>query len=399
MSKSTFFTGQPIFSQLLSFLNRGRIHKIASDLGSDHYYKSFKTYEHLVTMLYCIFNRCNSLREVVTGLQVWEHRIVHLGINYHPRKSTISDANSQREASVFGDIYSSLYNQYRHFLPDSRTKASQLYIADSTTISLFQEVLRNAGRSPVHGKRKGGIKVHTLMRSDEDVPRLIRMSAAAASDSPFLNEINLPEGSILVVDRGYNSYHQWNRLTDAKVTWVSRLRSEAVYRIIEKCEISQAQQSKGVLNDCIIELGHEHRKNNPRVKARLIEYCDPDSKEVFYFISNGFRYAPATIAGFYRKRWQIEILFKRVKQNYPLRNFLGESENAIKIQVWCALIADLLLKIVKANAARKWSFSNLASMVRIHLMTYIDLFAFLRNPERTLHKYPQQAFQQSLFPT
>ena len=400
MSKSTFFTGQPIFAQLLSYVSHHKINQIAIGFKSDRYYKGFYTYEHLVTMLYCIFNRCTSLREVVTGLQAWEQRVKHLGINSHPRKSTISDANSKRNSAVFEAIYLHLYEKYRYFLPDSRVKksAKRFFIADSTTISLFQEILNGVGTRSVDGKRKGGIKVHTLMRSDEDVPCLVRMASGASSDNLFLDHITLPEGSILVMDRGYSyDYKRLSRLTKRKITWVSRIRKQSVYRIVAEREVLESQRKKGVLKDTQIILGHTAHKNITHVKARLVVYKDPKSKEVFEFITNNLRFAPFTIAEFYRKRWQIELLFKRIKQNYPLKNFLGDSENAIRIQVWCALIADLLIKLVKANAGRKWSFSNLSSMIRLHLMTYIELYAFLKNPEKALMRRNKNHIQQTLF--
>ena len=132
----------------------------------------------------------------------------------------------------------------------------------------------------------------------------------------------------------------------------------------------------------------------------MIDFTDPASGKKFQFITNNTKLSPATIASIYQKRWQIEILFKRLKQNYPLKYFLGDSENAIKIQIWCALIADLLIKLIKAKADRKWSFSNLTSIIRIHLMTYIDLFAFLKNPDRALQtQINKRAPDWSLFPT
>ena len=123
-----------------------------------------------------------------------------------------------------------------------------------------------------------------------------------------------------------------------------------------------------------------------KVIARLVIYKDLTSGEQYEFISNNFKMKAENIAGLYQKRWQIELLFKRMKQNYPLKYFLGDSENAIQIQIWCSLIADLILKIIKKGAAAKWSFSNLAAMVRLHLMTYIDLGGFLRSPEKALMK-------------
>ncbi len=144
MNKSTFFSGQPIFTQLLKFIPKDSVLRIAQQSAADRYSKRFNTYEHLVTLLYSIFNNCNSLREIATGMLASEQRLNHIGIRYHPRRSTISDANNRREANVFGEIYYSLYKKYASFLSDSRknNKASKLYIFDATTISLFQEVLR-----------------------------------------------------------------------------------------------------------------------------------------------------------------------------------------------------------------------------------------------------------------
>jgi hypothetical protein len=400
MSKSIFFTGQPIFSQVLSFLPKGTVDQISQRNQADRYCKHFTTYGHLVSMLYAVFNNCTSIRELTSGLLAWEHRIAHLGVDYFPRRSTFSDANNRRSEDVFGQIYQFLYSRYRHSLPDSRKgKSSKLYIADSTTISLFQEVMRNAGRPAANGKRKGGVKVHTLMRSDEDVPCLIRFSAAAAHDSPFLNQLRLPQGSVLVFDRGYNDYAQFQKFSDQGVTWVTRKRRGTVYRIVENLPINQSQANKGVQRDKLVILGHR-QYDHPLAKARLIHFTDPQSGEKFQFLTNNIKLAPSTIAALYQKRWQIEILFKRLKQNYPLRYFLGDSENAIKIQIWCALIADLLIKLIKSLAGRKWSFSNLASIIRIHLMTYIDLFNFLKNPEKALQiKISNHPPESSLFPT
>jgi hypothetical protein len=385
MSKSKFFTGQPIFSQVLSFLPKASVDRIAKEHHSDRYSRHFTTYSHLISILYAVFNKCNSIREVASGMLAWEHRINHLGMNSFPRRSTLSDANSRRSEEVFGKIYEFLYTRHRHFLPDSRKKkSSKLFIADSTTISLFQEIMRNAGRNPANGKRKGGIKVHTLMQSDEDVPCMLRFTSAASHDSPFLSQIKLPEGSIIVFDKGYNDYTQFQRFSDEKVTWVTRKRKGAVYRITEHRPVTDAQSNQGIRKDRLIVLGHRHHDNHPFVKARLIDFIDSESGKKFQFITNNTRLAASTIASLYKKRWQIEILFKRFKQNYPLKYFLGDSENAVKIQIWCSLIADLLIKIIRSIAAKKWSFSNLASLIRIHLMTYIDLFSFLKNPEKAL---------------
>jgi hypothetical protein len=400
MSKSKFFIGQPIFSQVLSYVPRQRIIKIAQEYNADYYYKNLKTYEHLVSLLYGIFNRCNGLREITTGLQAWERRIHHLGISYQPRKSTLSDANCDRCWEVFEAIYFDLYERFSPFLPDSRSKKKgrKIYIVDSTTITLFQEILRNAGRSPSNGKRKGGIKVHTLIDSDHDVPCLVTMTSAAAADVSFLKKINLQEGSVVVMDRGYShGYGELIRFDREGVIWVSRLRANSVYEILKSNNVSESQKEKGVLSDQSIVMGHNHHEKGFKVNARLIKFKDPETGQIFHFISNGTKLTATQIAGYYKRRWQIETLFKRIKQNYPLNRFLGDNENAIKIQIWCALIADIILKVIKKAAPRNWSFSNLASTIRLHLMTYINLIAFLKNPEKALLKVDQEKMQTSLF--
>lgn len=382
MNKSTFFSGQPIFAQLLKFIPKESILRIAQQHKADRYSKRFNTYEHLVTMLYSIFNNCNSLREVATGMLAMEQRLSHIGVRYHPRRSTISDANTRRQADAFGAIYHSLYERYASFLSDSRknSRASRLFIYDSTTISLFQEVLRTSGKNP-SGKRKGGIKVHTLIRSDQDVPCMIRYSAAAANDSKFLKDVFLPKGSILVFDRGYCDFTTFNRFANDDITWVTRRRKQLTYKVLK--DYKKTDDDETIISDEQIQLGW---RSGTKVRARLIRYKHVESGEVYEFLSNNFRMKAITIARLYQNRWQIELLFKRMKQNYPLKYFLGDSENAIQIQIWCSLIADLILKVVKKGAALNWSFSNLAAMIRLHLMTYIDLGGFLKSPEKALMK-------------
>lgn len=387
MYKNANFTGQPIFSQLLKLIDRSVVVKQANLNGSDYYYKKFKTYDHLVTMLYAIFHKCSSLREVVTGMQVCHQRLQHLGIKYSPRRSTISEANAKRTPQVFEGIYKSLYNKYGSSLPDSRLRkklTSRLYIIDSTTIKLFKEILKNAGRQPSNGKRKGGIKVHTMIKAEEDVPCLIQMTAAAKHDTPFIQGLNLPKKSIVTFDKAYLDHKQYELWNKAQVTWVTRLRSSAIYELTSENELTEYHRNKGILSDENIILGHTSHKNVTRISARLITYYDSIKEKEYKFITNSKSLAAYTITQIYKRRWQIELLFKRLKQNYPLQYFLGDNENAIKIQIWCALIADLIIKVVQSNLKKRWSFSNLSSMIRIHLMTYIRLFDFLNNPEKSL---------------
>jgi len=401
MNKSTFFSGQPVFSQIIKMIPRILVSRAAFSKRSDRYYKKFDTYHHLITMLYASFQHCTSLREVVTGLQACEGRLQPLNINYLPARSTLSEANQRRTYEVFEQLYFDLFERYRHFLPDSRKKDklfNRLVIIDSTTISLFQEILKNAGRPAVNGKKKGGIKVHMAINAREDVPHLIRLTAASRADVPLMKELNPPKGSIVVMDKGYNSFHMMNTWHKAGVDWVTRVRYNAVYEVTEELKVSEKDIASGVISDQLIVMGF---KNNQieQVGCRLVCYYDKEKQKVFQFITSNKRWTPSRIASLYKQRWQIEILFKRLKQNMPLEYFLGDNENAIKIQIYCSLIADLLLKTVMSRLKRRWSFSNLASFVRLHLLNYTHLYKFLEMPEKckVYNPAPKMQLQLNLY--
>jgi hypothetical protein len=383
MGKSTFFTGQPILNQLLNLIDRGSVRSLARAGRHDRYYKHFDTYTHLVTMLYCALNKCSSSREVVSGMKACHHKLRHIGISKAPGKSTLCDANMKRSFEVFEKIYERLYQRHRQLLPDSRLKISpNLFIADSSTITLFQQILKAPSPGKMNGKRKGGIKVHTLINAADDVPVKISFTAASANDMTFLQEISLEEGSFIIFDKGYVDYTQYERLNNEGVFFVTRQKKDASYVVTESNLVSQEGTEAGVLDDKMIILGTRTHRNKVRLKTRMVTFFDKENERIFQFLTNNFSLPAEVIADLYKKRWLIEILFKRIKQNFPLKYFLGDNENAIKIQIWCAFIADLLIKLVQAQLKRKWAFSNLSSIIRLHLMSYIRLFDFLNNPEK-----------------
>jgi hypothetical protein len=382
MGKSTFFTGQPIFTQLLGLIDRNNVSSLARAGEHDRYYKHFNTYTHLVTMLYCVINKCTSSREVVSGMKACYHKLGHTGISKTPGRSTLCDANMKRSYKVFEQLYQHLYKRYRTLLPDSRVNCPKLFIADSSTITLFQEILKAPSMGKKNGKRKGGIKVHTLMEAAEDVPMQISFTAARTNDVTFLKDIQLAAGSFLVFDKGYVNYAQYQRLGDQGVYFVTRNKKDAHYVTTELNPVCDKDLSIGVLSDSSITLGTRTQRQKIKLKARLVTFFDREKGRLFEFLTNNFSLPAWQIAELYKKRWQIETLFKRVKQNFPLKYFLGDNENAIKIQIWCAFIADLLIKLVQVQLKKKWSFSNLSSIIRLHLMSYLHLSNFLNAPDK-----------------
>ena len=405
MPKSTFFTGQPIFNQILSLIPRNMVNTLVKEYKTDRYSKKFRSYDHLVTMLYSVFHKCSSLREVVTGMQAMSCRLTHLGVNSSPRRSTLADANEGRNADFFADLYHKIYQRYYGSLPDSlkgKKILNRLFIIDSTLISLFSTVMQSTGSYGLNGKKKGGVKAHVLARAQDNLPCFIRVTCGKSNDSTFLPFVGLPAGSIVVMDRGYRPYQQLIKWTEQKITWVTRLNTRAVYSIIKLNDLNTYQQSHGIIQDALIDLGNPKTADiNPVQKARLITFHDDLTGKDLEFITNDFTLAASTIAAIYKRRWQIELLFKRIKQNFQLHSFLGDNENAIRIQLWCTFIADLLIKIVKdqVEKKKKWSMANISSLVRLHLGTYINLYEFLCNPEKALLKYqhPTQNTQMQMF--
>lgn len=390
MSKSNFFSGQPVFSQLVGFIPKTMVGKASRQFNADRYCKKFDTYHHLITMLYSCYQSCSSLREIVTGMQASEGRLQSLGIKYFPARSTLSEANQRRSYEVFEQIYYGLFTRYAHLLADSRKQRAtgKLIIVDSTTISLFQEILKNAGRPGMNGKKKGGIKVHMAVNARQDVPYLVRLTAASRADAPFMNEIKAPKGSIIVMDKAYNNFHMLNQWQKQGVDWVTRLKQNTVYTVISSLELTHNEEQSGVISDELIIMGFKN-STIEQVECRLVTFFDNAKNQFFQFITSNKRMSALKIAGIYKQRWQIEMIFKRLKQNMPLEYFLGDNENAIKVQIFCTLIADLLLKVITSNLKRKWAFTTLASFVRLHLLTYINIFHFLENPERSRIYYEQ----------
>lgn len=380
MNKSKNFSGQPIIKQVLNFLDPKDIYRTAKKHNSDRYTKKFSTYDYLVTMIFAVISGCNSLREVTSIMLACEGKINHLGLRDFPKRSTLSDANKRRSAEVFADIYSGLYKRYHRFLSDSRTREpaiKDLKIVDSSTIALFSDILRGVGRNPLNGKKKGGIKMHTMINAMEDVPCLIKFSDAATHDHTFLKELGLKKGSYVVFDKGYVDYQQYEQWTLDGIYFVTRQKSNARYTSFEEFDIPK-NVDDAVLKDEKITLAD---KEGNEFHLRRIAFWHQEKSKVYEFITNTYEVEADRITDIYKNRWQIETMFKRLKQNFPLKYFLGDNQNAIEIQIWVSLIIQLIMLVIQRKAQRSWAYSNMVSVIRYHLMTYIDLFKFLKNPD------------------
>ncbi len=383
MDKNTKYVGQPIFSQILSMIGDSLIQSACKTHQADKFSKKLCFKDHLTTMLYCVFARCTSLREVQAGLELCEGKLNHLNLERVPPRSTLSDGNKNRTSDVFGTLYQSLYQKYKHIISDSLLKqniASKLYILDSSTISLFKAILKPAGRKRNDGKSKGGIKVHTLLKADSNMPSFIKYTAAALHDQRFYECIKeLPDGSIITFDKAYINYPQFVKFSERDITYVVPQKDNADFTSIK--ELALKDEESNVLKDEIISVKYTDQVEETSIKRTLqlrrIAYYSEKHLATFVYWTNNMELTAADIIAIYQNRWQIEKFFKKLKQNFPLNYFLGDNENAIQIQIWCALIGLILLQVLFNENKANMAFSILASIVSLHLMNYISMTAII----------------------
>ena len=400
MNKGTHFNGQPMYGQLINLLDKEEILKFSRKYHGERYVKHFDAYQHLTVMLYAVIKRFDSLREITDSMFPEARKLAHLGIRTMPRRSTLSDANARRSEKVFEDIYRSLYARYKGKLSsDSRKRQipswlNRLQIIDSTTISLFSNLLfKGVGRHPKCGKKKGGIKVHTNIHANEGVPSDIRFTSAATNDSFMLKPTNYSDGDIIAMDRAYIDYSKFEDLTNRGVVYVTKMKKNLVYEVLSD---TMYMAPEGLMEHRVQIVEFKKRVKDGedvRHQARIITYADLNKKKpkLISLLTNDMEMEVEDIIAIYRKRWEIELLFKQLKQNFPLRYFYGESSNAIKIQIWVTLIANLLLMVIQKRIKRTWSFSGLATMIRIMLMYYVNCYTFLEEPEKDWTKMVQEA--------
>jgi len=407
------FVGQPIFKQVLKLVDSINLEWLIKKHDADRYYKSFKAKDHLITLLFGILSRCDSMTEICESLRALGGKLNHLGLIKSPAKSTACDGMRTRPNEFFEDVYFSLVRRYKNFLSDSRTHGMtfrEILLIDSTTIRLFSNILKGVGRNPKNdGKKKGGLKVHMLIDATQSVGKFVKITAAKVHDKNFLKEIELLSHSMIVFDRAYNYYHQFAVWTQKNIYFVTRLKKNATYTVIKT--LSKHKKVKGkamVLGEEIIEITYTPEDENGKKKireresVRLKKVCYQDEQNRYYkFLSNSIESTGEEIAFLYKKRWGIELLFKKMKQNFQLHYFYGESVNAIYTQVWCTLIAQLLLTVIQKIAATKKAFSIVATLVRIHLISMLDVFELLRSTVRSYIKKEippgQKEIQLSLF--
>ncbi len=363
-----------IFSQLLQLFPRLEFQHLVTITQAERHAKGFTCWGQFVAMLFCQLGRAHSLREISGGLRSCEGKLKHLGITA-PSHSTLAYANEHRPWGLYEQIFLQFFEQCRVQVVGKRTFRfkNKLISMDSTTIDLCLKIFDWAK----FRRTKGAIKLHLLLDHDGYLPSFALITEGNVSDVKMARQFHFDPGTIVVDDRGYNDYALFGRWTAQGVYFVTRMKDNALYEIVGEKEVPQ---NRNVLKDQMVEFRGPRAIEKCPHPLRRIEVYDPETEEVLVFLTNNLKLGATTIAAIYKERWQIEIFFKALKQNLKIKTFVGTSANAVKIQIWTALIAILILRFLQLRSQFNWSLSNLVALLRMNLFTHRDLWAWLNKP-------------------
>ena len=397
MAKNSYLSGHPILCQLLSYIPRDLVAESVSAHQSDRYYKTMTTFKQLVFVFYGVVMRCKSLNRLCKNLLLLEDKLTYLGIGQLPAVSTLSDANMNRSSEVFASIYQKLYAHYQKQLKPSlcyfmeEVDSDKIFCFDSSTITLFTDIFKGAGRNTLTGKKKGGLKLHAKMPMMGFVPDLVTLSEAACNDKSFLGQLEVMKGGIYIFDKGYVHYKVWQDWTNQGVFYVTRLNENAQYEVLSgQADHISEYANGGIISDQRIML-------KGGLEARLVIFKDYEKGKVLHFVSNMFDYDAMTIVQLYKYRWNIEVLFKQIKQNFELCYFFSDSTEGIKTQVWVVLIAQLIFSVIHRQIKEAENFATLVSVASNNMTSYVGLVKIMQNGRLKPNERKLEIVQLQLF--
>ena len=365
-----------IFAQVLQFIPRLEFAAAVRKHGAERHARGFSCWTQLVAMLFCQLGRAQSLREIVGGLAACEGKLQHLGIESAPKRSKLAYANEHRPWQLFQSVFEALYQRC---VADAQQRGRRrfrfkhkLLSLDATLIPLCLSMFDWA-----HYRRsKGAVKLHLVLDHDGYLPRFAVITDGKTSDVEVARGLEFEPGTMLVIDRGYQDFTWWLELSRRKVFFVTRLKDNAEYGIVEQ---RPADRERDILRDEVVVLT-KLQEAGPVARMRRIEIWVEDKQESMVFFTNHLQLAASTIAAIYKERWQVELFFKALKQSLRIKTFVGTSANAVMIQIWTALIAMLVVKYLQLRSSFGWSLSNLIALLRHQLFVYRDLTAWLNAP-------------------
>jgi len=362
-----------MFSQILKLVPRVDFERLVQKTGAERGAKGLSSWSQFVAMLFCQLGRAHSLREIEGGLKSCEGKLSHLGIEATAR-SSLSYANGHRPWQLFENVFYELLERVRGSvaLPRKFRFKNKLVSLDSTVIDLCLSMYDWAK----FRRTKGAVKLHLVLDHDGYLPCFGVITDGGVHDVKVAQQLSFAPGTVVVDDRGYNDYGLFGRWTAQGVFFVTRLKDNAQYEVVEA---HAPPQNRGILCDQTIRLtGLGAQEKCPHL-LRRVEAVREDTGETLVFLTNHHKLGASTIAAIYKDRWSIELFFKAIKQNLKIKTFVGTSPNAVKTQIWCALIS-MLLRYLQLRSRFGWSLSNLVALLRMNLFTHRDLEAWLNEP-------------------
>jgi hypothetical protein len=364
-----------IFSQMLKMIPRREFEVAVKDHKAERHARGFSSWAQMIAMMFCQLGHAQSLREITGGLAACEGKLRHLGVEEPPKRSTLSYANEHRPWQLFEAVFHSLLARCQSEAKLLRRKfrfKHKLLSLDSTVIPLCLSLFDWAQ----YKRTKGAVKLHMVLDHDGYLPSYAVITDGKTADITAAKSMTFAPGTMLVFDRGYTDHNWWLRLSRQKVQFVTRLKDSAEYGVVEARSV---QKGGDILSDEVILLC-SRQEIGTEALLRRIEIHVEEKNETMVFVTNNMRLAASTIAEIYKERWQIELFFKSLKQSMKIKTFVGTSENAVRTQIWTALIAMLLIKSLQIRSTFDWSLSNLVALLRQQLFVYRDLFTWLNNP-------------------
>jgi len=375
-----------IFSQLLQFFPRLEFEALVRKHRAERHAGGFTCWGQFIAMLFCQLGQAHTLREICGGLASCEGKLRHLGLPDVPKRSTLAYANQHRPWQLFQSVFAQLYQRCSSLVnPPRRFRFRYRLISlDATMIDLCASLFDWAA----YKRTKGAVKLHLLLDHHGFLPQFMVITPGKRQEIEVARRLHFQPGSILIMDRAYVDYAWFERLTRQGVFFVTRLRCDAHYRVLEERAVPQRGH---ILSDQIIQLGSHWYRQRSLLRRVVVERLDGEPPLVL--LTNHLGLGSTTVARIYKERWQVEVFFRALKQNLRIKTFVGTSANALKIQIWTALIALLLLKYLQLRASYGWSLSNLVALLRQQLFVYRDLFGWLNQPFQPPEEPPRVALQ------
>ena len=360
-----------IFSQLLKYVPRHEFETLASKHHCGRSFRTASRWSQFVTLAMAQLAGRNSLRDIVENLSAQAHLLYHLG-SVKLSRTSLSRINEDKPYSLYEALFGKLLSRLQGMAPGHDFRFNNpLYSLDASTIDLCLSAFPWAD----FRSTKGAVKLHVGLNHDGYLPEFVTITEGKTSDIEVARTLEFPKGSIVAVDRGYNDYAWYNQLTERGIFFVTRLKSNAKTRVVQRHSILA---DKGLTSDQTIEFtGIQTAKKCP-IPLRRIGYRDPDTGKHYVFLTNNFKLAAKTIADIYKARWQVELFFKWVKQNLKIKSFIGTSKNAVMTQIWIALCVYLLLAFIKFQSNLKKTMQQLLRLFQLNLFDKRELFSLLR---------------------